>query len=201
MKKNFFLAAFTLGAVSLANTLLSAPARAVSVDVPLQVEVPEVIYIQTYKSLTFRPTSAEYLGSAAPVNDTDGFFSSDGTITTLPAPNGTLTPTTGDITTGDILIYRIWGTSTGGNGQIQHSVEFNGGTTGTLYLGGDTASSSNVGVTISALGGTATAPGLDVTNATPIEGSVAFTFNFANASSAGTYSNPNEYLTITATGI
>ncbi|ALF52712.1 hypothetical protein ACX27_07365 [Nostoc piscinale CENA21] len=200
MKKNFLLAAFTLGAASLANTLFSAPVRALDVEVKLQVEVPEVIYIQTYESLTFRPTSEEYLGSAAPVNDTVGFFSSDGTITPLPDPSGDLTPTTGDITTGNILVYRIWGTSSGTGGQIQHSVEINGGNTGTLYLDGDTTSAANVGVTINALGGTATAPGLN-TSADPIEGSIAFTFNFANASSAGTYSNPNQPLTITATGI
>ncbi|MCC5639626.1 hypothetical protein LC593_28135 [Nostoc sp. CHAB 5844] len=200
MKKNFLLAAFTLATASLTSSLLSAPAKAVSVDVPIKVEVPEVIYIQTYKSLTFRPTSSEYLGAAAPVNDTDGIFSSDGTITPLPPPSGNLTPTTGNIPTGDILVYRIWGTSTGANGQINHTVTYNGGNSGTLYFGGDTNSTDTVGITISANPQPQTAPGLD-TSAAPIEGKVAFTFNFASATKAGTYSNPGQFLTITATGI
>ncbi|MBD2300461.1 hypothetical protein H6G80_06365 [Nostoc sp. FACHB-87] len=198
MKKNFLLAAVTLGAASLANTLLSAPVKAAFVDVPIQVEVPEIIYIQTYQSLTFKPNSSEFFG--VPQN-TVGNFTSDGSVDTpLPDP-GTLTATSGTIQTGDVLVYKIWGTSTGTNNQIEHSVAYNG--SGILYLNGDTSSSNQI--TISVISPTsaqsAAAPGLD-TSEDPILGNVQFGFNFANALASGTYSPPaGEALRITATGI
>lgn len=196
MKKNFLLAAFTLGTTSLASTLLSAPARAAFVDVPIKVEVPEIIYIQTYKSLTFKPNSSEFFGVQP---DVDASFDSAGTVSTpLPDP-GTLTPTTGTITTGDVLVYRIWGTTT--SNQISHNVTYEG--SGTLYLDGDTSSLNNIGINIISPTGaqTAAAPGLDTTEA-PIEGKVQFGFDFANAKASGTYSAPTgEALRITATGI
>ncbi|AFY44635.1 hypothetical protein [Nostoc sp. PCC 7107] len=198
MKKNFLLAAFTLGAASLANTLLSAPVKAAFVDVPINVEVPEIIYIQTYQSLTFRPNSSEFFGVP---QTTTGNFTSDGSVDTpLPDP-GNLNATAGTITTGDVLVYRIWGTSTGANNQIEHSVAYNG--SGLLYLNGDTSSSNQINISIVSptSAQSAAAPGLDTT-LDPILGNVQFAFNFANATASGTYSPPTgEALRITATGI
>jgi len=198
MKKNFLLAAFTLGTTSLASTLLSAPARAAFVDVPIKVEVPEIIYIQTYKSLTFKPSSSEFFASPQTI---DGNFTSDGMVDQpLPTPESIET-TTGSINTGDVLVYKIWGTSNGDGNQISHSVAYEG--SGTLYLDGDTSSENNITISIISptAAQTADAPGLDTT-ADAIEGKVQFGFNFANAKASGTYSAPaGEALRITATGI
>ncbi|MBD2495532.1 hypothetical protein [Nostoc sp. FACHB-280] len=200
MKKNFLLAAFTLGATSLASTLLSAPVRAQTfVNVPINVVVPDTIYIQTYKSLTFKPSSTEFLGIPQNI---DGNFTSDGNVDQLLPDPASITTTKGIIKTNDILVYRIWGTG-GAGSKIEHSVTYTGNT---LYKDGDTSSPNTIGISVASPAGAiqSEAPGLDPANPVKpiIEGNVQFQFDFSSANASGTYSAPpGEALKITATGI
>ncbi|MBU7581784.1 MAG: hypothetical protein KAF91_02535 [Nostoc sp. TH1S01] len=135
MKKNFFLAAFTLSAVSLASTLLSVPANTqaaetVSTDVQINLVIPSFVFLQTYQSLTFKPTLADITNTSDPISvikTQNGVISSSTSATTttiepsLSDPNNSSGSYKTDIPYNDVLVYKVWGTPEDGK-YIYHQV-------------------------------------------------------------------------------
>lgn len=189
MKKNFFVSAITLGAATLASTLLSAPAKAqVSTTVPITVNIPDIIYLETYTSLTFTPdvtdltTGSDVTQTVAGTND----FASSNITSPLNGGSAIVFNDTKELN--DVIVYKTWGIG-GDTGQINHSAAY----TGSLIKG---SAGSTVGLTVAASAGKVTAaPGLDYANA--LEGKLDFDFDFTDVKESG--SHTGGILTITAT--
>ncbi|MBD2446738.1 hypothetical protein H6G76_06065 [Nostoc sp. FACHB-152] len=196
MKKNLFLAAFSLSTAALASALLSTPAKAVDYGVKIEVVVPDVVFLETYDTITFKPTIADLTGG-----NTSGTFTSAKTDVTGDLASPTISQSLGGITGPgltstnktyeNVPVYRFWGLG-GGTGKIRHKISYNGNDL-TKGINGST-------VTVSVTGNNATgiaddAPGLDYAEA--IEKTLNFTFNFAGVQESGLHTGG--VLTITAT--
>lgn len=196
MKKNFFVAVLAMGAATVASISLSAPAKAAQAEVDIQVEIPDVVFLETFDTITFRPTLSELTG----VTDINTTFSAGNTeVTGLTSP--TLSPTLGNVnspsltnankTYEDVLVYKFWGLG-GDNGNIRHTVTYNNAD----LTKGNNSVIDVVSVTGNdSTGSAVTAPGLDYNNA--IEQTLDFTFNFTGVKESGIHTGG--VLTITAT--
>jgi hypothetical protein len=191
MKKNFFVAAITLGAATLASTLLSAPANAQAADVeatiPITVDIPEIVFLETYDSLNFTPSIAD-LSS----NGTGIISAGDGEVnitnsTVSPGLTGSASLVFNDSKeVNNVPVYKIWGLG-GATGKISHDVS----TTGTLTKG-----ASTVGLTVTDNLTDDTAPGLDYADA--LVGTLNFEFDFTDVTESGSHAGMDLIITATA---
>jgi hypothetical protein len=193
MKKNFLVAALTLATATLASALLSAPAKAqvppATANVPITVEVPPIVYLETYASLNFIPTLADLSNPGALPTPTQV-----GTVNNFTTPvvndplngGGTITFTPNKTLTG-LIVYKVWGLG-GPNGNIVHGATY----AGNLTKG---TNGSTIGVTLANNSTTSPAPGLNYNQA--INGTLDMTFNFTDVKESGTHTGGS--LTITAT--
>lgn len=196
MKKNFFAAVLALGTATLASTLLSAPAKAqVQANVPITVEIEPIVYLETYQSLTFKPSLADLSTGAAaagtPIQNVAGEVNfTTGVVNNLLTQGTTVTGFTPEKPVNNVLVYKVWGIG-GGTGTIAHGATYNGNNL--------TKNTSTITLTVAANANTptspTTAPGLDYTNAIP--GALDFNFNFTGVKESGTHTGGT--LTITAT--
>lgn len=191
MKKNFFAAALALGTATLASALLSAPAKAqTTADVDITVDVPDIVYLETYTSLNFTPTLADLSSGdpTAPIQTVAGTVDNFTTPVVKDPLNGggSVTFSPNKTLTG-LIVYKVWGIG-GPNGNIAHGATY----AGTLGKG---TNGSTIGLTLANNSNTTPAPGLDYTKA--INGTVDFTFDFTNVKESGSHAGGT--LTITAT--
>jgi hypothetical protein len=191
MKKNFFVAALTLSTVTLASGLLSAPAKAQTADVeatiPITVEIPEIVFLETYDSLNFTASIGDLSGSSSDVisaGNGEVTISSSSITPALPTTS-TLTFTNSKTVSG-IPVYKIWGLG-GATGKITHTVD----TTGTLTKG-----ASTVGLSVTDNLTADTAPGLDYADA--LVGTLDFEFDFTLVTESGSHSGMDLVITATA---
>ncbi|QSJ17191.1 hypothetical protein JYQ62_37075 [Nostoc sp. UHCC 0702] len=172
MKKILTLASI-LGIATLANSIFSAPAKAqVSAEVTINVDVPPVVYLQTYEAITYKidPFTGGNVEKVGGVN-----VSSDGNPDLeLPEPN--LSLNTGTVASPEFLAYRVWGIN-GVDGKLKAEVKYTG-----TKLEKDT---SEVGIKLTSAASTEqTALGLDPANPT-IQGKVQFEFDLSKVTQAG----------------
>jgi hypothetical protein len=191
MRKNFFVAALTLGTATLASVLLSSPAKAQTADVeatvPITVEIPNIVFLETYDKLNFIASIADLSGSTS-----DTISAGEGEVTistsaitpTLPTTNS-VTFTSSKIVSG-VPVYKIWGIG-GATGKITHDVS----TTGSLTKG-----TSVVGLSVTDNLADDAAPGLDYSKA--LLGTIDFEFNFSGVKESGTHSGMSLVITATA---
>ncbi|MBE9006626.1 hypothetical protein IQ259_16525 [Fortiea sp. LEGE XX443] len=189
MKKNFFAAALALSTATLASALLSAPAKAQTATVPITVEVPDIIYLETYTDLNFTPTIGDLSTGTpgSPIQTEAGTVSDFTTPVVNNALNGggAITFNSNKTLTG-LIVYKVWGIG-GPNGNIAHEA---------AYSGALTKGASTIDLTVTPAGVQSTpAPGLDYANA--IEGTLDFDFDFTGVTESGSHAGGT--LTITAT--
>lgn len=194
MKKNFFVAALTLGTATLASILLSAPAKAqttptadVTATVPITVEIPDIVFLEVYDTLKFTASIADLSDSTS-----DTISAGDGEVTISTSAITPALPTTNNLTftsskiISQIPVYKIWGLG-GTNGKITHTVS----TTGSLTKG-----TSVVGLTVSDNLTDDAAPGLNYAQA--LIGTLDFDFDFSNVKESGNHSGMSLVITATA---
>ncbi|HEY9799842.1 MAG TPA: hypothetical protein V6D25_05735 [Leptolyngbyaceae cyanobacterium] len=202
MNKKFFLAALTVGTAALASTFSSAPAKAadVSADVEIQVDVPEVVFLQTYETLTFKPTIEELTGKIEidnPLLVEEGEVALGETSEVDPKlDSGDATPTLlSDSISKEVLVYKVWGLG-GTQGNIKHTATYESVVEDKLTLkNAEGTITSSVGVTVTDVEESVAAPGLDYAEA--IEGNVNFTFDFTETRQSGLHTGGT--LTVEAT--
>ncbi|BAZ37204.1 hypothetical protein NIES4101_31250 [Calothrix sp. NIES-4101] len=201
MKRIISLAALILGASVSVNGLLSTAAHAAPVesDVQISVEVPPVVFLQTYDSITFNLDVADLTTATV----TNGGVLDDATVGTVAAGSTTVTPALppvastvvngGNKVYSNVLLYRTWGLG-GAAGNISHDAVVD---TATLALG----TSSTIGLSLTKSAGTppspTAAPGISGT--TPIEGSVDFTFDLNAVRASGLHTGG--VVTVSAEGV
>ncbi|MEA5573896.1 hypothetical protein [Calothrix sp. UHCC 0171] len=186
MKRIISLAALILGASVSVNGLLSTAAHAAPVesDVEISVEVPPVVFLQTYDSITFNLDVAD-LTTATVTND--GVLD-DATVGTVAAGATTVTPALPPVTStvvnggnkvySNVLLYRTWGLG-GVAGNISHDAVVDNDT---LDLGTSSITLS-LAKNASTPASPTSAPGISGTGA--IEGSVDFTFDLNAVRASG----------------
>ncbi|MCC5662997.1 hypothetical protein LC653_03360 [Nostoc sp. CHAB 5784] len=198
MKKILVLAGI-LGITTVSSSLFSAPAKAVVADVPINVDVPEIVYLQTYESITYQLDAADLSDAFSAANNPEKVAAvtvkKDGTIDAgdpLTAPEFT-TPNA-KVTTADFLAYQVWGIG-GATGKLKAVVDYDG----TELKNG----TSTVGIKLTSPTADVEADAKGLDPATPtIKGNVSFEFDLKGATKAGLHSpTGTEALKITATAI
>ncbi|MBW4556667.1 MAG: hypothetical protein KME59_12125 [Trichormus sp. ATA11-4-KO1] len=183
--KNKFLAIFAVaGIAAVGSALFSAPAHAqlaVDQDVNVELEVPEVLYLRTFETLSLTITEDELAGGTAVTTggigqDFDSLSPiSDGTtLIDQTSPFGGLTG--GSITKPVAELFAVWSNNPDGGVNVTLTPT----TTGLTSAGGGTA--TIVSVTKTSTDPT-TAPGLE----TPYVGGADIEFDLNGATVAETY--------------
>lgn len=181
MKKILTLASI-LGIATLANSIFSVPAKAIDADVTINVDVPEIVYLQTYDSITYKIDSTDLFSEATNpeknggvIVKKDGSFDATNTGEVLGTPD--FTADDAKVTTSDFLAYRVWGIG-GTNGTLKADTSYNG-----TELKKDT---SVIGITLKSATSTGEVAAKGLDPATPtIEGKVSFEFDFKGVTQAG----------------
>ncbi|MBD2344523.1 hypothetical protein [Anabaena subtropica] len=194
MKKIYSLASLTLGTVALVSNFFSAPAKAVTADVEIQANVPEIIFLETYETLTYNVLPADLApGYTNGVIQTGniGTFGTDGTVDNALNGGASATVAGGIVTiTNPVTLYKTWGiTSTG---EIKHGI---GAADGAVISLDSTSGNSVVSFTPTLAEATNPAPGLDYGNA--LTGDVSFEFDFSATTESGLHTGGT--ITVTAT--
>lgn len=193
MKKIYSLASLTLGTVALVSNFFSAPAKAVDADVEIRANVPEVIFLETYDTLTYdvQPTDLAPGYTNGVIQTVNGTFDAAGTVDN-PLNGGASATVAGGIVTipNPITLYKTWGITSTGN--IVHGI---GAANGTAITLDSTSGNSTVSVTPTLTPSTDLAPGLDYANA--LTGDVSFVFDFSATTESGLHDGG--IITVTAT--
>jgi hypothetical protein len=192
----FALTTLALGIAAAANGFFSSSAHAVPVTgmVEIKATVPDIVFLETYKDITFNLQVTD-LTSSTPglISQTASGSVTAGTLS--PALAGTTNQAASKTFSG-IKAYRTWGTG-GATGKIQHSASVSTGK-GTLTSAND--ATSTMALTLAGAAATAAspaAPGLDSTKA--LDGVLDFTFALGSVKAAGNYSGGE--ITVSAEGI
>lgn len=198
MKKIIFWAALALGTTALINGLLSTSAYAVPVtsNVQIEVNVPDIVFLQTYDKITFNLEAADLTSATSFLDDTTPGSSAAGSTSVAPllTPGASTAVTTK--TYPNVLLYKTWGLGAV-TGQIQHGIT---AVTDTLTLTGGTGPVSTITMTSPVSSPTLAkddAPGIDPTGA--IDGTFDFTFDFAGVKRSGIHTGG--VVTVSAAGI
>ncbi len=184
MKNKIIALAAIAGTAVIGNSLFSAPVHALDVnqDVDVEINVPEVLYLRTFDTVSLNITEADLGGGTAA---TTGGVGSD--YETNGTPAGTTDGTTAidptspfaGVTGGSIIrnvqqLYAVWSNSANAvtiNHTIPTPALTNGTATATIKSVNNTTGSGN------------NPPGL----ITPLIGGVDIEFDLTNATTAGTY--------------
>jgi hypothetical protein len=191
MKKILSLAALALGVSALVNGLFStsAYAQAVTGDVEIKAVLPDIVFLETYKDITFNFNVADLTPDTTGLIQTEnGDVAAGGTIVN-PLLSATTT-TAGDKLFSDVLVYRTWGLG-GPGGRITHSASLTDPT-----LEHSSIATSTIGLAAAKTSVTEDAPGI---TGTPLEGKMDFTFNFSSTTAAGDYGGAT--LQVSAEGV
>jgi hypothetical protein len=197
MKNIFALTTLALGIAAAANGFFSSSAHAVPVTgmVEIKANVPEIVFLETYKDITFNLEVADLTSSTPGLIQTASGSVAAGTTTITSPLAGTANQATSKTFSG-IKAYRTWGTG-GMGGKIEHSASVSA-TGGTLTSAND--ATSTMALTLAGAATTAAspaAPGLDSTKA--LDGVLDFTFNLSSVKAAGNYTGGE--ITVSAEGI
>lgn len=203
MKKFFSLASLAVGVIASTSGLFSKPAHAapaaVTSNVEIEVNVPDIVFLQTYDRITF------YLGVDDLTTATAAQLKDDTTAGSVAANSNSVTPnlpaqpttTTGKTTktyTG-VLLYRTWGLGAS-TGQIEHGIT---AVSNALTLTGGAGPTSTITMTSPVVTNPLTksdAPGID---GNAIEVPVDFTFDLTNVKRSGLHTGGS--VTVSAQGI
>ncbi|ABA22769.1 hypothetical protein Ava_3161 [Trichormus variabilis ATCC 29413] len=192
MKKIYSLASLTLGTVALVSNFFSAPAKAATADVDIQANVPEIIFLETYDTLTYdvQPTDLAPGYTNGVIQTVNGTFDAAGTVDNALNGGASATVANGIVTiTNPITLYKTWGITSTGN--IVHGIA----NSGTAVALDSTSGNSTVSFTPTLASSTDSAPGLDYANA--LTGDVSFEFDFSATTESGLHTGGT--ITVTAT--
>ncbi|YAF96359.1 MAG: hypothetical protein AB3A66_01325 [Nodularia sp. CChRGM 3473] len=183
--KNKFLAIFAAaGIAAVGSTLFSAPAHAqlgpIDQDVNVEIDVPEVLYLRTFETISLGITEDELAGGAAVTTaglgqDFDATGTTDGT--TLIDQTSPFAGLTGGVITKTVdELYAVWSNSPRAGG-VTIALTVSGNTL--TAAGGATATITSAVPTVPS----AAAPGLDV----PVVGGADLEFDLGASTASGTY--------------
>ncbi|WP_414752769.1 hypothetical protein [Anabaena sp. CCY 9910] len=192
MKKIYSLASLTLGTVALVSNFFSAPVKAATADVDIQANVPEIIFLETYDTLTYdvQPTDLAPGYTNGVIQTVNGTFDAAGTVDNALNGGASATVANGIVTiTNPITLYKTWGITSTGN--IVHGIA----NSGTAVALDSTSGNSTVSFTPTLASSTDSAPGLDYANA--LTGDVSFSFDFSATTESGLHTGG--IITVTAT--
>jgi hypothetical protein len=192
MKNIFALTTLALSIAAVANGIFSTTAHAAPVtgDVEIKATVPEIVFLETYKDITFNLETKDLTTDAPGLIQTASGSVAAGT-TTVTLPLGATTVINPSKTFAGVQVYRTWGTG-GPTAKIKHSASL---TSATLTHSSDTT--STMALTAAKAAVDENAPGLDSTKA--LTGSMDFIFNLGSVKAAGNYAGAT--LQVSAEGI
>ncbi len=199
MKKIFSLVSLTAGVIASVNGLFSAPAYAAPVtsEVEIEVNVPDIVFLQTYDKITFDLGADDLTTATNFVDDATVGSVAAGTNAVTPALPAQPVTTTGKTTKtySNVLLYRTWGLGST-NGQIEHGITT---VNDTLTLIGSGGSTSTITMTSPVATNPLTQDNATGVDGTPIEVPVDFTFDLSGVTLSGTHTGAS--VTVSAEGI
>lgn len=195
MKNNVLAIIVAAGTAVVGSSLFSVPAHALTAtqDVGVQINVPEVLYLRTFQTVSLNITVDELAGVAPGTNLANarsGYdpTTSDGT-TTIDHTSPFAGVTAGTISKSISQLYAVWSNNANG---VTVNV-----TTPTTNLT-STNPGSTATATISNIADTGTDPNTAVGLDTPLVGGATFDVDLSTATEAGTYTGG--IIRVTATG-